>query len=107
MYDSKASLDVLFLVELDMKDKIIDIKLLRKNLVEGEKELSKMNEKIEEKDVKKKRFLSVSVQTEDIPKECSSLRNHSLHSDEHHNSSFTDNLHVDNLHVEKPQNDDT
>lgn len=59
--------------------------MLKKDLIERENAISYMKEAIKGKYVKKKSFLSVSVQIE----ECSSSRNPSFHTDEHHNCSQT------------------
>lgn len=65
------------------------------------KEENDTKEKIKPKDVKKKIFSSVSVQTKDVHVECSSLRKSSFHPDEYHISSFTNKPHADKIHAEK------
>lgn len=76
--------------------------MFKKKLVEREKEISDLEEKLKEKYVKKKRFSSVSVQTEDIHVECSSI-NSTYHPDEHHINSYTNKPHADKFHAEKSQ----
>lgn len=73
---------------------------MKKDLVEREKEISDPKEKIKEKDVQMKSFSFVTIQTKDVPKECSSSRNLSFHPDEHHISSCTNKPHIDKIHVE-------
>lgn len=70
--------------------------MLKKDLIERENAISYMKEAIKGKYVKKKSFLSVSVQIE----ECSSSRNPSFHTDEHHNSSCTNTPHANKLQAE-------
>lgn len=108
MYDPKAPLSVFFMAKRDRKDKIInqnqeDIEVLENGLIEREKDISDLKEKIKEKYVKKKGFSSVSVQKEEVPGECSPSRNPSFHPDEHLSCPCTDKPHTDKLHAEKPQ----
>lgn len=97
---------------MDLKDKVIhqnqeDVKVLKKKLVEKEKVMLDLKEKINENGVQKKSYSSISVQTDEIPKECSSSRNPSFHPDEYRSSSCNDKAYAYKLQYEKPQVDYT
>ncbi|CAI9269131.1 unnamed protein product [Lactuca saligna] len=107
MYDPKTRISMLFM-DFGLKYKIIiqkneDIEVLKKKLTEKEKEILDHKHKIKEKDVKMKRFSSISVKIDFVPEECSSSRNPSFHLDEHHIKSFPKKPYADKIHHEKPQ----
>lgn len=92
MYDPKSPLFVFFMVQLNLKVKVInqnqDIDDLKKKLIEKKKDILYLKEKIKEKGVLE---------------ESSSSRNPSFQPGQHQISSCLNKPHTDKIHVEKLQ----